>query len=232
MRTTVLALLLLVLLAVACGDGSADTAPTSTTTTTESSTVDYGPDAAAVARFYAAGETWPLHLRADAVLQIDDQTIGILDPIAQDAVEDWDGDGTITNGDYLSRTAVSRRVFQTVLDVECVPEGVDLLCTVGQTDLLYNRAGVAGPAFQQRFRVAEGLITALSLPAVQVGAEAEAAEEAWMANLASFERWLNGNHPADYGDLFRGPCCPSNLEFTPANAARIELLLIEWNREA
>jgi hypothetical protein len=184
-----------------------------------------------VARFYAAGETWPLHVRADAELELEGQAVPILDPIAEDAVEDWDGDGAITNADYISRTAASRRVFQTILDVECVPDDTDLVCTVGQTDVLYNRAGLQGPAFQQRFRVAEGLITALSLPAVQVGLEAETAEDAWSAQLAAFEQWLTTNHPADHLELFTGPCCPSNLDFAPGTADRIETLLVEWDRD-
>lgn len=224
-------LVLLAMLAAACGNGSPEPSATTTATTMASSTPNFGPDAAAVARFYAAGETWPEHVRADAILQLDGQAVALLDPISADAVEDWDGDGAITNGDYISRTAVSRRVFQTVLDVSCVADGTDLLCTVGQTDLLYNRAGVPGPAFQQRFRVTDGLIAALSLPAIQVGLEADAAEEAWAAHLASFERWLMTSDPEDYRDLFSGPCCPSSLTFTPETAARIELLLLEWNQE-
>ena len=217
--------------AAACGDGSPEPSDTTNATSVTTATPDFGPEAAAVARFYAAGETWPQHVRADALLQLEQQTISLLDPISADAVEDWDGDGTITNGDFISRTAVSRRVFQTVLDVSCVPDAADLLCTVGQTDLLYNRAGIPGPAFQQRFRVADGLIAALSLPLVQVGLEADAAEESWAAHLGSFERWLTTSHPTDYRDLFSGPCCPSTLNFTPQTAARIELLLVEWNQE-
>lgn len=231
MRRTGLTLVLLAMLATACGNGSPEPSATTTDTTVTSSTPDFGPEAAAVARFYAAGETWPQHVRADALLQLSEQAVALLDPISADAVEDWDGDGTITNGDFISRTAVSRRVFQTVLDVSCVPDAADLLCTVGQTDLLYNRAGIPGPAFQQRFKVTDGLIAALSLPLVQVGLEADAAEEAWAAHLASFERWLTTSHPEDYRDLFSGPCCPSSLTFTPQTAARIELLLVEWNQE-
>jgi len=226
-----LILVLLAMLVTACGDGSPEPTTTATATTETSTSPDFGPEAAAVARFYAAGETWPEHARADALLQLEGQAVALLDPISTDAVEDWDGDGAITNGDFISRTAVSRRVFQTVLDVSCVPDANDLLCTVGQTDLLYNRAGIPGPAFQQRFRVKDGLIAALSLPLIQVGLEADAAEEAWAAHLASFERWLTTSHPDDYRDLFSGPCCPSTLSFTPQTAGRIERLLLEWNQE-
>jgi len=226
-RAVLWALIAIVIASCSSGADTSTTTTAATTTGPEVSTTAV-PAVAVVARFYAAGETWPTLVRADALLRFEDGTVPLAEHIADEAIADWDGDSVITNADYISRTATSRRVFQTVLDAECLPSGSGLLCTVGQTDLLYRRAGIVGPAFRQTFEVNEGLITELSLPAVQVGSEADAAEDAWAAHLAAFEQWLASNRPAEYRDLFVGPCCGSPLNFTPDTAPRLESSLAEW----
>ncbi len=234
MRRLVIAVLI-ALVATACSGDDAETTTAAPVTqpTAPSTTIlqadDFDTAVQVIAQFYAAGELWSTQVRSGGVLRFEGQTYELLTDIPEDNVEDWDGDGRRTYADAVSRTVMSRRVFQTVLDVNCEPVGPVVLCTVGQTDLLYRRAGIQGPAFQQTFIVEDGLITELSLPAVQTGLEADAADEAWAAHLASFEQWIAETYPEDYGSLFEGPCCMSTLTFTPNTAAMLENRLAEWD---
>jgi len=234
-----IASLIWVVVATACSSDAGDASTTTATTTAPPTSAaspsttalaadDFETAVAVVAQFYGAGDLWSTQVRSGAVIRYQGQTFDILTSLPEENVEDWDGDGARTYADALARIVVSRRVFQTVLDVQCEPVGPIVLCTVGQTDLLYRRAGVEGPAFQQTFLVQDGLIVELTLPAVQAGLEADAADEAWAAHLGAFEQWVNETYPDDYASLFTGPCCPSGLNFTPDTVDLLESRLAEW----
>lgn len=205
-------------------------APTTTTMTAATHPQATMEDAAIAAAFVAAGEDWESFLATDFRLRIEDgSSFGLYDVVPEEAVEDWDGDGTSTIADLFVEQMAAERVFRTVTETTCVPSGTEVRCTIASGSLFDDLAGREAPPLISVLRVEGGLIVEFAPPAMTPAAEAS--QVAWNEQFLRFEEWVAADHSDRYSTVFSGGCCvgdATNLIFSPDTVEELRALLEEW----
>ena len=222
-----------------------EVSPTSSTTTTTllpPTTTTGVPataaDAAVVEQFWTLqGEgdrAWEDFFSPTAEYAIEGGAIGLYEPLPPGAVAigDWDGDGTSTIADIITQQVAWGAATQATADVTCEPAGSEILCTAaGQSDIFFERAGVAGFGFTQRFTVADGRIVRFADAVVEPDGAFQDAIAAWTEQTTAYEQWVHDTYPDEYERLFTGPCCsgnPNTFITEPDTIDRHTALLDEW----
>ncbi len=215
--------------------------PVTTTTTAVTTTTIPATDAdVAVAdelyRRFTAGDLEAAFslFSSDAVMTFEDgSSVPLSQPLPLEAgldeTWDWDQDGVVTLRDIIVAQNAFGAMILTSFDSECLAAGDQVLCTLVQTDLFGDRAGIPPVEIDQSFRIAAGLIVELGEQASQDPQSGQ--EEAWVEQFADYEQWLATHHPQVYARAFRDPCCsgtPDGMLFTPESIAAQEAVIDEW----
>jgi hypothetical protein len=184
---------------------------------------------------YVAGEDYsdPRHLLApDAVfVNPTGDEVQADDPVPADwgldESWDWDGDGTVTFGDYIFATNEWMMVIATEWIVACEPDGSEIVCRSEDQDVFGAAAGLSAARNRQaRLTFADGI-------AVRWVSEVEEETdwESWLEQFAMYERWVADVHPDVYPVVFRSPCCagdPGAMWFTAESFEAQRSLVPEW----
>jgi len=219
------------------------TTDATTTTTTTTTTTLPPPDAtvadAAVAQAFfdsfSSGDAdgW-VSLMADDALVVDgDEAIGLFDPLPPDlSFPDWNDDGQVAVLDIILQQSVFAVITRNAVDTTCVPDGPEVACTVNETDVFYDAAGIVAPTVVQRFTVLNERIIEIGGVDVPDRTAADAAFGAWLEQFGNFEEWVDSTHPDRFDALFTGPCCaglPESLNLLPGTVDELDALFDEWS---
>jgi hypothetical protein len=139
---------------------------------------------------------------------------------------DWDGDKTVTFGDYIYALNEWSTVIATERTVVCEPDGSEIVCRGEEQDVFGAAAGLGPTRSQARLTFADGAVVRWALEA-----EEEIDWEPRLKQLADFERWVADLHPDLYPTVFRSPCCAGNPEgmwFTAESFEAQRSLVPEW----
>jgi alpha-amylase len=207
--------------------------PESTTTTTSAPETQATPEdaavaAAALADFDVSGNL----ISPEFTLRVSGLELGLTEELGEEAVADWDGDGAHTVTDIILQQASLARVFRVRAEPDCVAAGGAVSCSVVETDLFLDLAGIEPPPNDYTVWVQDGLVVGLEPLTPEASTDREFAASKWSEQLVVFEQWVADNHPDQYPVVFSGECCAgdgSNFIFTPATADRWETLLGEWS---
>jgi len=208
------------------------TTATSSTTTTTPTSAEMDADVAVVEEYFAAGEAWRDYMEPGVLIRYgENRGTGLT--FGAEGVPDWDGDGLISQADYFERDLVVLRRFATRFDVACEPSeqlgthlGPEVLCTVEESYLFYDRAGETGARWSQVFVVEDGLIAEITVAEFEENPEAD---RAWDEQAQIFEQWVYDSYPDQYTALFVGACCPSEeWIFNPETVDTFLELQEEW----
>jgi hypothetical protein len=222
-------------------DAASTTTATTTTTTTTTTTLA-PPDATAADAGVAQGffdafttgdaDGW-LSLMAPGVVVVDgDEQIGLFDPLPPDlGIPDWNDDGVPAVLDIILKQSAFAVITSNDVDTVCVPDGPGVACTVNETDVFYQAAGIVAPTVVQRFTVLDGRIVEIGGVDVADPGAADALFQAWVEQFGNFEAWVDTTYPDRFGELFTTPCCvglPETLNLIPSTVEELAVLLEEW----
>jgi hypothetical protein len=118
------------------------------------------------------------------------------------------------------------------VETVCVPDGPEVACTVNETDVFYDAAGIVAPTVVQRFTVLDERIVEIGGVDIADPTAANTAFGAWIAQFALFEAWVDATHPDRFDALFTAPCClgvPEALILVPGTVDELAVLLEEWS---
>ena len=214
---------------------------TSTTTTTTLPPPDAtAADAAVADAFFAAfsagdADGWLSLMADDAVVVDGDESIGLFDALPADlGFPDWNGDDVAAVVDIILQQSTFAVITGNTVEASCLPDGPEVACTVAETDVFYDAAGIVAPTIVQRFTVLDARIAEIGGVEVADPAAADEAFGAWLAQFGVFEEWVDTTYPDRFEVLFTGPCCsglPETLNLIPETVDELELLLAEWSSE-
>jgi glycosidase len=208
--------------------------PPPTTTTTTTTLPDVTEEDVAVAEAFFAGiAEGPLAWRdvvADGAFVTEDgQAMDLGTEIPPGVgVFDWDGDDRITLTDLIAQQFAWAAVSGVGAGLQCAPGGGQVVCTLDQQDVFFDRAGVTAPPVTQSFVVRDGEI-------VEIGSSRSDVDDptgaAWLEQVFAYQQWVFDTYPDEHDDLFLVPCCGGDefpVMLSPGAIARHGELLEEW----
>ena len=148
-----------------------------------------------------------------------------------DASWDWDDDGVVTLSDIIVAQNAFGAMILTSFDAECLSAGAKVICSLRQTDLFGDRAGIPPVEIDQPFRIADGQIVELGEQSTSSASPGQ--DEAWLEQFAEHEEWLATNYPEVYAQAFRDPCCsgtPNGMLFNAESIAAQSAVIAEWTQ--
>ena len=220
--------------------------PPATTTTTSSTTTTIAATAGDVAvaeelyRLFVSGDLDAMSslFSSEAVMKFEDgSSLALNEPIPPeaglDATWDWDDDGVVTLSDIIVAQNAFGAMILTSFDAECVAAGNEVVCTLHQTDVFGDRAGIPPVEIGQPFLIADGQIIEIGEQSTSSASPSQ--DEAWLEQFADYEEWLATNHPEVYAQAFREPCCsgtPDGMVFSAESIAAQSAVIEEWTQSS
>jgi hypothetical protein len=177
-------------------------------------------------------EGWVSLMADDAVVIDGDEEIGLFDPLPPDlGLPDWNGDGLVAVLDIILQQSAFAVITGNEVDTVCAPDGPEIACTVNETDVFYDAAGIVAPTVVQRFTVRDDEIIEIGAVDVLDLDVADSAFGAWIEQFGFFEEWVNTTYPDRFEDVFVAPCCsglPETLNLVPGTVDELAALFQEW----
>jgi hypothetical protein len=142
--------------------------------------------------------------------------------------DDFDGDGVTSWADDLQfRNALHGPARQT-MDWDCTTiSDTEAACVVTATDAFVEAFGGAPMRMEMTYTFEDGRCVR-DVGIAEDEAALAASNEAWVAGMAEYQRWVDRTHPDMFDSAFRGACCEAGLVMTEDAISIHDELLAEY----